>query len=82
MDVSYVPRADSCTAANDVHGLAYSITSSARPSSVSGNERPSRLAVLRLMISSIFVDWKTGSSAGFSPLRELARIDAELAINV
>src|SRR5262249_49084184 len=47
----------------------YSITSSARASTAIGNERPSSFAVLRLMISSIFVDWETGSSAGFSPLR-------------
>ena len=53
---------------NDAHVLAYSITSSARPSSVSGKVRPSVLAV-RLMISSTFVTCCTGSSAGFSPLR-------------
>src|SRR5215471_969363 len=52
--------------------LDHSITSSARPSTASGNERPSSFAVLRLMISSIFVDWETGSSAGFSPLRIFA----------
>jgi len=34
----------------------YSITSSARPSSESGTVMPSVLAVLRLMISSTFVD--------------------------
>src|SRR5262249_14255123 len=49
--------------------LHHSITSSARASTAIGNERPSSFAVLRLMISSIFVDWETGSSAGFSPLR-------------
>src|SRR5262249_58278298 len=49
----------------------HSITSSARASTAIGNERPSSFAVLRLMISSIFVDWETGSSAGFSPLRIL-----------
>ena len=47
----------------------YSITASARPSSVSGKVRPSVLAVFMLMISSIFVDCCTGRSAGFSPLR-------------
>src|SRR5438128_4709783 len=47
----------------------HSITSSARPSSVSGNVMPSALAVLRLMTSSTFVDCWTGRSAGFSPLR-------------
>ena len=34
----------------------YSITSSVRPSSDSGTAIPSALAVLRLMISSTFVD--------------------------
>src|SRR5262249_37968836 len=47
----------------------HSITSSARPSSGSGMVPPSALAVRRLMISSTFVDWWTGRSAGFSPLR-------------
>src|SRR5437660_695087 len=47
----------------------HSITSSARPSNVIGTVRPSALAVLRLMISSTFVDCWTGRSAGFSPLR-------------
>ena len=50
-------------------GKFHSITSSARPSSVSGTVRPSALAVLRLMINSTFVDCWTGRSAGFSPLR-------------
>ena len=45
---------------------AYSITS-ARASSVAGTSRPSALAALRLMISSIFVDCTTGRSAGFAP---------------
>ena len=31
-----------------------------RIDTASGNERPSSFAVLRLMISSIFVDWETG----------------------
>ena len=47
----------------------YSITSSARASSVSGISRPSALAVLRLMTSSYFVGPCTGRSAGRSPLR-------------
>src|SRR6266849_3254305 len=47
----------------------YSITSSARPSSVIGNVRPSALAVFMLMISSTLVDCCTGRSDGFSPLR-------------
>jgi hypothetical protein len=36
--------------------IIYSITSSARPSSVIGKVRPSDLAVLRLMTSSAFTD--------------------------
>src|SRR5262249_8889006 len=47
----------------------HSITSSARPRSGNGIVRPSVLAVLRLMISSTFVDCMTGRSSGFSPLR-------------
>jgi hypothetical protein len=46
----------------------YSITSSARASSVGGTVRPSALAVLTLMISSNLVGCSTGRSAGFSPL--------------
>jgi hypothetical protein len=48
-----VPHPDSCTAAN-MH--RHSITSSARPRSVSGKVRPSVLAVLRLIINCTFVD--------------------------
>jgi hypothetical protein len=47
----------------------YSMISSARPRSNCGTVRPSALAVLRLRISSTFVDCWTGRSAGFSPLR-------------
>ena len=47
----------------------HSITSSARASSESGTARPSALAVLRLIASSIFVGAWTGNSAGFSPLK-------------
>src|SRR5262245_36144943 len=46
----------------------HSITSSARPNSVIGKERPSDFAVLRLMTNSVFVDCWTGRSAGLSPL--------------
>ena len=48
---------------------SYSITSSARASSVGGTSRPSALAVLRLITSSYLVGACTGRSAGFSPLR-------------
>jgi hypothetical protein len=47
----------------------YSITSSARPSSVSGKVRPRALAVLRLMTSSTFVDCWTGKSTGLAPFK-------------
>ena len=47
----------------------YSITSSARASSVGGISKPSALAVLRLITSSYLVGACTGRSAGFSPLR-------------
>ena len=47
----------------------HSITSSARPSRLSGNVKPSALAVFMLMTSSTFVICWTGRSAGLSPLR-------------
>jgi hypothetical protein len=47
----------------------YSMTSSARASSVSGTVRPSALAVLRLITNSIFVENSIGKSAGFAPFR-------------
>jgi hypothetical protein len=49
----------------------YSITSSARASSIGGTSRPSALAVCRLITSSNLVDCRTGRSAGFAPLRML-----------
>ena len=48
---------------------AYSITSSARASTIRGTLRPRAFAVLRLMISSNLVGMCTGRSLGFSPLR-------------
>ena len=47
----------------------HSITSSARASSVGGTSRPSALAVLRLITSSILGRRLHRQSAGFSPLR-------------
>jgi len=47
----------------------YSITSSARASSIGGTSRPSALAVLRLMTNSYLVTCWMGRSTGFSPLR-------------
>jgi hypothetical protein len=51
------------------HWPDYSITSSARASSLSGIWRPSAFAVLRLMTRWNLVACWTGRSAGFSPLR-------------
>jgi hypothetical protein len=50
----------------------YSITSSARASSLSGIVRPSDLAVLTLITNSNLVDCSTGRSAGLAPLRTFA----------
>jgi hypothetical protein len=47
----------------------YSITSSARASSVGGTVRPSILAVSALMTSSNLLACTTGNSAGLAPLR-------------
>ena len=47
----------------------YSITSSALPSRVAGNSRPSDFAVLRLITNSNLVGCRTGRSAGLAPLR-------------
>jgi hypothetical protein len=50
----------------------YSMTSSARASSVGGTSRPSTLAVVRLMTRSNLVGCSTGISAGFVPRRILS----------
>src|SRR5436189_281998 len=50
-------------------GRSYSITSSARASSVGGIARSSAFAVFRLITSSYLVGACTGKSAAFSPLR-------------
>jgi tripartite-type tricarboxylate transporter receptor subunit TctC len=55
-------------ATNDMHGVAYSITSSARASNVGGTSRSRAFAVFRLITSSYFVGACTGRSAAFSPL--------------
>src|SRR5262249_31885680 len=64
-------RPRDCCAAEQRDELAasHAITSSARASSVGGISNPMRLAVLRLITSSNFVDWMTGKSAGLAPLR-------------
>ena len=56
-DVGFVPTPDSRTAANTrVVAAPYSITSSARASSVGGTSRSSVFAVLRLMTASNLID--------------------------
>src|SRR5262249_33075660 len=68
------PKADMCGATGHVcfGPIAdmpfYSMTSSARVSSVGGTTRPSALAALRLITSSYLVGACTGRSTGFSPL--------------
>jgi hypothetical protein len=52
--------------------MIYTITSSARASSVGGTSRPSALAALRLMISSTLVGNSTGKSAGLAPFNILS----------
>src|SRR6516162_9579759 len=63
-----LPQPDSCSAANIAY---YSITSSARASSMGGTLRPSALAVLRFTAKSNLVGCITGKFAAFSPLRIL-----------
>src|SRR2546429_3574521 len=63
------PRRRAADERDELAPAAHSITSSARPESGSGTVMPSALAVLRLTISSTFVDCTIGRSAGFSPLR-------------
>jgi hypothetical protein len=55
--------------ANNGSQADYSITSSARASSVAGISTPSVLAVLRLITSSNFVGCITGKSAGLAPFK-------------
>ena len=62
----YLPKA---AVSNCSKEQLYSITSSASASRLSGIDRPSALAVLRLMTNSNLVGCTTGKSAGFSPLR-------------
>src|SRR5947199_4465470 len=51
---------------------SYSITSSARVSSVGGIMMPSAFAVFKLITSSYLVGCSTGRSAGFAPLKILS----------
>ena len=75
-DVCFVPKADMCGATRDVRfvpiaDIAVFIRSPRQQlrAAIAGIVRPSALAVLRLTVSSTFVDCWTGKSAGFSPLR-------------
>jgi hypothetical protein len=68
-DVRFVPKADIQRCGKR---CCYSITSSARATSVGGMVRPRAVAVLRLMTSSIFVGCSTGKSAGCAPFRILS----------
>src|SRR6516162_5875399 len=54
----------------------HSITSSARTTNDGGIERPSALAVLRLMTRSNLVGCSTGMSPGFAPRRILSTSSA------
>ena len=60
--------------------LGYSMTSSARASSVGGTSSPRALAVFRLITSSYLVGACTGRSAGFSPLRMRSTYSADRRI--
>src|SRR5262249_2981060 len=66
------PRRDDATEQRDELAPPHSITSSASAISLSGIERPSALAVLRLITSSYFDACSTGRSAGLAPLRILS----------
>src|SRR5215475_2640063 len=63
------PRRRRAAEQRDECAALHSITSSAMASSPGGKLRPNTLAVLRLITNSNLVDWMTGRSAGFSPLR-------------
>jgi hypothetical protein len=63
----------------DSYSAAYSMTSSARASSVGGKSRPIALAVLRFTTSSNLVGCSTGRVAGMAPRRTLAICRANCA---
>ena len=65
-----------------VKTLHYSITWSARASSVGGTVRPSALAVVRLMISSTFVALLHRQVGRFLALENSAGVDADLSEQV
>src|SRR5262249_35748500 len=57
---------------SDELSTLHSMTSSARTRNDSGIERPSALAVVKLMMRSNFVCCSTGMSPGFAPRRILS----------
>jgi hypothetical protein len=63
------PRCRAAEQRDELAAFHYSITSSARASTVGGTSSPSALAVLRLITNSNLVGAWTGSSAGFAPFR-------------
>ena len=69
LDVRFVPKADILRCGKR---RRYSITSSARMSSVGGMVIPSALAVWRLIIVLNLVDRSIGSSPGFAPFKILS----------
>jgi hypothetical protein len=58
----------------------YSITSSARASSISGTSMPSALAALRLITNSNLLHCTIGRSAGFVPLRNRPARNSSLVV--
>jgi hypothetical protein len=67
----FVPGGDLSRCSN-VREQSYSITSSARTSSVEGMSMPSALAVIKLMTNSNLVGCSTGRSEGFDPRKILS----------
>src|SRR5215510_14690499 len=63
------PRGCRTAEERDERAPLHSITSSASCWRCKGTSRPSALAVWTLMTNSNLVDWTTGRSAGFAPLR-------------
>src|SRR5262249_9575297 len=63
------PRSRRTAERRDELASCHSITSSARVISDGGRSRPSALAVLRLIVSSILVGNSIGKSPGLAPLR-------------
>jgi len=71
-DITALPKCANRRLMHRSKRLRYSITSSARPSSVDDNWRPSAFAVSRLTIKSNLVGCSTRRSAGLAPFRILS----------